>query len=319
MRYPGYLLNPGDLFQVDPERVMYATGAPKDSKQRRAGRLRKQMGSAKNEAEQTEERKEEESTGKESEQDENESPESTDTGEDPRETLKLLLSQAKSIMSTSRDIIPAKRKQDIRAFQRAVRRVLSRSTSSTVLTDNLEAQFLEIKALLNKEALRKPSSPAQVASTASSDPESSPESSQSTATPTVSTTESETKSLSSPDNASVSHLTNALQQAALNPDKPLDESTISGLSDLDLDILKQALYQLRDNPIDSTKPYATPWQPREYMSAFAFIPRYLEVNQNICAGVYLRHPVARPGLAEVPSPFGEAVGGAAFAWYLRRR
>src|SRR5436190_13068516 len=113
MRYPGYLLNPGDLFQVDPERVMYATGAPKDSKQRRAGRLRKQMGSAKNEAEQTEERKEEESTGKESEQDENESPESTDTGEDPRETLKLLLSQAKSIMSTSRDIIPAKRKQDI--------------------------------------------------------------------------------------------------------------------------------------------------------------------------------------------------------------
>ena len=319
MRYPGYLLNPGDLFQVDPERVMYATGAPKDSKQRRAGRLRKQMGSAKNEAEQTEERKEEESTGKESEQDENESPESTDTGEDPRETLKLLLSQAKSIMSTSRDIIPAKRKQDIRAFQRAVRRVLSRSTSSTVLTDNLEAQFLEIKALLNKEALRKPSSPAQVASTASSDPESSPESSQSTATPTVSTTESETKSLSSPDNASVSHLTNALQQAALNPDKPLDQSTISGLSDLDLHILKQALYQLRDNPIDSTKPYATPWQPREYMSAFAFIPRYLEVNQNICAGVYLRHPVARPGLAEVPSPFGEAVGGAAFAWYLRRR
>ena len=51
MRYPGYLLNPGDLFQVNPERVMYATGAPKDNKQRRAGRLRRRMGAAKDEAE----------------------------------------------------------------------------------------------------------------------------------------------------------------------------------------------------------------------------------------------------------------------------
>ena len=76
---------------------------------------------------------------------------------------------------------------------------------------------------------------------------------------------------------------------------------------------------MRDNPVDFSKPYATPWRPRDYMSAFAFIPRYLEVNQNICAAVYLRHPVARPGLSEVPSPFGEGIGTAAFAWYLRRR
>ena len=42
MRYPGYLLNPGDLFQVDPERVMFATGAPKSRSERREGRaLRK--------------------------------------------------------------------------------------------------------------------------------------------------------------------------------------------------------------------------------------------------------------------------------------
>ncbi|EAT87100.2 hypothetical protein SNOG_06036 [Parastagonospora nodorum SN15] len=66
-------------------------------------------------------------------------------------------------------------------------------------------------------------------------------------------------------------------------------------------------------------PYATPWRPRDYMSAFAFIPRYLEVNQNICAAVYLRHPVARPGLAEVPTPFHIETGQLAFNWYLRRR
>lgn len=62
-----------------------------------------------------------------------------------------------------------------------------------------------------------------------------------------------------------------------------------------------------------------PWSPRNYMSAFAFIPRYLEVNQNVCSAVYLRHPVARPGLAEVPTPFGLETGLLAFQWYLRRR
>lgn len=62
-----------------------------------------------------------------------------------------------------------------------------------------------------------------------------------------------------------------------------------------------------------------PWESKNYMSAFAFIPRYLEVNQNVCSAVYLRHPVARPGLAEVPSPFGEETQTLAFQWYLRRR
>ncbi|RMZ83287.1 hypothetical protein DV738_g1251, partial [Chaetothyriales sp. CBS 135597] len=73
------------------------------------------------------------------------------------------------------------------------------------------------------------------------------------------------------------------------------------------------------NEKDASKPYLTPWQPRPYLSAFAFIPPYLEVNQNACAAVYLRHPVARPGSAEVPTPYPEMVNAAAFAWYLRRR
>jgi hypothetical protein len=73
------------------------------------------------------------------------------------------------------------------------------------------------------------------------------------------------------------------------------------------------------NKRDAQAPYATPWRPRDYMSAFAFIPRYLEVNQNICAAVYLRHPVARPGLAEVPTPFHIETGQLAFNWYLRNR
>lgn len=67
------------------------------------------------------------------------------------------------------------------------------------------------------------------------------------------------------------------------------------------------------------KPYATPWTPRPYMSAFAFIPRYLEVHHAICSAVYLRHPVARPGFSEVPSPFPESALQLAHNWYLRRR
>lgn len=82
---------------------------------------------------------------------------------------------------------------------------------------------------------------------------------------------------------------------------------------------REALARARENPVDESKPYATPWEPRPYMSAFAFIPRYLEVNHNICSAVYLRHPVARPGLAEVPSPFPTENLQLAFNWYLRRR
>ena len=88
----------------------------------------------------------------------------------------------------------------------------------------------------------------------------------------------------------------------------------------DAAILRQALDLATPTDLkDASKPYATPWRPREFMSAFAFIPRYLEVNHNICAAVYLRHPVARPGISEVPSPFSESVGTLAYTWYLRRR
>ncbi|WEW61763.1 hypothetical protein PRK78_007257 [Emydomyces testavorans] len=294
MKYPGYLLNPGDLFQVDVERVMYATGAPKDAQQRRTGRVRRRVGRAEEVPE-----KEKKAEPKD------EQPEEAEEQEDPRETLKQLLSQAKGIMSVNKGTIPAKRRQEIRAFQRAVRRVLSRSTSSTILTDNLEAQFLELKSLLTKDAQSTPASSQQQQTASPSEPNPSPSNQPSTRRPT--------------DSSSMDNLTKAFHEATLHPSRPLDQATLSGLSDSDLEVLKQALTQLQENPIDSTKPYATPWRPRAYMSAFAFIPRYLEVNHNICAAVYVRHPVARPGLSEVPTPFSEAIGGAAFAWYLRRR
>jgi len=55
----------------------------------------------------------------------------------------------------------------------------------------------------------------------------------------------------------------------------------------------------RDRTFDPLKPYRTPWRPRYFLSAFAFIPKYLEVNHNIGHAVYLRDPVAKPGQSEV--------------------
>jgi hypothetical protein len=82
--------------------------------------------------------------------------------------------------------------------------------------------------------------------------------------------------------------------------------------------LSRILAQDEINPMDETKPYHTPWQPRPYMSAFAFIPRYLEVNPKICSAVYLRHPVARKGFAEVPTPFNYLTSQLAHGYYLER-
>lgn len=283
MRHPSYLLNPGDLFQVDPERVMFATGTPKNKFERREARQLKQK-----------EEKDEEVEGEEAKSEAAEVTEK-DKKENTRDTLKALMAQAKTIMSSDKDVLPAKRKQELRGFQKAVRRVLSRSGTSTVLTDSLEAQFSELTLLLKAKRSEKKPKDAKKEQKGSIKEES-----------TAVAKESES--------AASGKLSEAFQAAAEG-----GEIDASELTDEEFEVLKRALTQMRDNPIDNTKPYATPWRPRDYMSAFAFIPRYLEVNQNICAAVYLRHPVARPGSAEVPTPFGESISTPAYGWYLKRR
>jgi ribosomal protein S4 len=268
MRYPGYLLNPGDMFQVEPERVMWATGAPKAAKKAEAN----------DGDEQTSEEKESEPVQEQVDELEDE----VDVDRDPREVLKELRAKAKGILDTSKRDIGAKRKQDLRAFSSAIKRLLSRSSSSTVLTDSLEAQFAEIQNQLN---IRRENRAAGTTSLPSG--------------------QDETQDPSSPDET--------------QPSKPAPESQETILTDADYNELYAALRSMQENPVDDSKPYATPWMPRDYMSAFAFVPRFLEVNHNICAAVYLRHPVARPGVAEVPSPYAADVHSTAFAWYLRRR
>lgn len=49
MIYPGYALNPGDMFQVEPSSVMFATGAPK-TRSSTARRVTKEKAAARAEA-----------------------------------------------------------------------------------------------------------------------------------------------------------------------------------------------------------------------------------------------------------------------------
>ena len=266
MIYPGYQLNPGDMFQVEPDRVLFATGAQKDKAERAAGRRLRAIKAPKKAAS-----NESETDPKPADPQTPQSalpPESTSPSKDLKKSLQSLLSQAKSILNTPTSSLTARRKQDLRAFQRTVKRTLSRPDAPT--TTSLDAQLAEITS-----KMAPPTSP----------------------DPPTSAKPEDVPTLSSPE----------LQAEAAT------------LSTSQLNTLRAALQEARENPIDASKPYATPWRPRDWMSAFAFVPRYLEVHHKICSAVYIRHPVARPGLAEVPTPWNAELNALAHNWYLRRR
>ncbi|EJF61583.1 alpha-L RNA-binding motif-containing protein [Dichomitus squalens] len=65
----------------------------------------------------------------------------------------------------------------------------------------------------------------------------------------------------------------------------------------------------------------TPFNLPPYASPFLFIPAYLEPSFATCSVIYLRHPTARPGYSEVPTPWdadGEVVR-LTWEWYSKRR
>ena len=259
------------MFQVEPERVLYALGAPKDKSERRAGRLIRTRGSAnKTKAEETEGENagdvDKSSDGQTVPTSDGEQPDLKD--KTPKETLQSLSAQAKSLLSSPSTSLTARRKQDLRAFQKSVKRCLSRPDAFTTMS--LDTQLQEIIARMTPVASSSPNPSA----------------------PTEDTPQMSTASLQA-------------EADSLNP--------------LQLNALRDALKQARENPIDPSKPYATPWRPREFLSPFAFIPTYLEVHQKVCSAVYLRHPVARPGLGEVPTPFQSETLSLAHNWYLKRR
>ncbi|KAH3664224.1 hypothetical protein OGAPHI_004575 [Ogataea philodendri] len=69
---------------------------------------------------------------------------------------------------------------------------------------------------------------------------------------------------------------------------------------------------------DPKKPYFTPWRPRQFIAPFAILPKHIEISFDTCHAVYVRNPVARPGESEVISPFGQEIHERAYMYYSRK-
>ncbi|CAG5153179.1 uncharacterized protein ALTATR162_LOCUS3068 [Alternaria atra] len=264
MVYPGYALNPGDMFQVDPSSVMFATGAPKE-RSSTARRIAKEKAAARAEAREQNGGQ----TPKQPKDDDFAVTQSTREEPTPTELKKQLQDLMEQVDGVLAEDVKAKDKQKFRAFRQSVKKAISLwRTANPETISTLDTQFDFLKNQIAERSAALESSSAKDASAAE---------------PLISEED----------------------QARLR----------SAFEKLRLETEHTSAWNRRD----AQAPYATPWRPRDYMSAFAFIPRYLEVNQNICAAVYLRHPVARQGLAEVPTPFHIETGQLAFNWYLRNR
>ncbi|KAI1734247.1 alpha-L RNA-binding motif-containing protein [Xylaria scruposa] len=270
MPFPAYRLNPGDMFQVDPDRVLYATGlpksTPKDSKQpsSSAGEDEGIEEAPEEDTETTTEEPQAEAAEAEQDPDTTDAPEPTPADMKPtRKQIQDLTAQAKSLLKE--EPLSVAQKKGLRNFIKNAKPLLSRagraSASPAEIADELSTLVAELDLGVSQDD--KGSAEAE-----SSDP-------------------------------------------------------IDSLSEAELKKLEQRMEEYmreeEENPHDPSKPYVTPWRPRNYMAPFAFIPQYLEVNQNICSAVYLRHPVARRGAAEVPTPYSSELNQLAFNWYLRRR
>ena len=81
-----------------------------------------------------------------------------------------------------------------------------------------------------------------------------------------------------------------------------------------------------ESPVSTEQPVPeakdkTPFRLPAYASPFIFIPAYLEVSFPTCSVIYMRHPTARPGYSEIPTPYdadGEVVR-LAWEWYSKVR
>ena len=258
MIYPGYMLNPGDMFQVEPESVMFATGAPK-KRSSVARRVASEKRAARSDSWANKPSDIEPTIAELAAQTARDEP----TPDQLKKHLQELMTNVDGVLDAE---LSAKDKQKFREFRQTVKKAIALwKSASPESVSTLDTQFSFLQDRLQEKAAQM--EPAK--------------------------------------NDAVETMFSKEDQAKLK--KAFDR------------LKEQAIYDAQWNNRDASKPYLTPWRPRDYMSAFAFIPRYLEVNQNICAAVYLRHPVARPGLAEVPTPFSYETGQLAFNWYLRRR
>ncbi|RYO85743.1 hypothetical protein DL762_005064 [Monosporascus cannonballus] len=292
MPYPAYRLNPGDMFQVDPDMVMLATGRKKDPKNLGPERFKKNkarkgaLGEETEEAASEQEAEAEAAAGESEEQAaeaQQRDPDTTDVPEPEKADLAPRRRQIQDLVKYAKEVIAepdlsAAQKQKLRAFMRRAKPLLARAGRANAepsdIADELSRMVGDLK-LSSSSSSSEPSSPTQE--------------------------------------------THQQSQQQQNREAATTNTSIEDLTGDERRALERLIREEEENPHDPSKPYLTPWRPRDYMSPFAFIPRYLEGNQNVCAAVYLRHPGARVGNAEVPTPYPYEINQLAYNWYLRRR
>ncbi|KHN97908.1 Ribosomal protein S4/S9 [Metarhizium album ARSEF 1941] len=338
MVHPSYQLNPGDMFQVDIDKVMYGTGQQKVTQRNK--RLAENLVSRRKKADafyraaidkaaanapadassseaageggksDAETAPAEEAAEKQQPDDAAES--SSGPGLEslsPEETWKLnnralrfLLKDVKKILKNNPKDLSAKEKKQLRLFRTDAKRFLSHPEDSALdvqeLVDELHLQ------MKSHELLRESFEKLSIA-------------------PLLSDTTAEAPAAEGTDQLPEHNRQRQIDKGldGLTDEQKEKALSIMGESHLSREEMRNLARLLKydeENPIDDGKPYATPWRPRPFMAAFAFIPRYLEVNPNICAAVYLRHPVARKGMAEVPTPFSYLTNQLTHNWYLER-
>ncbi|KAH6635356.1 hypothetical protein B0J18DRAFT_45255 [Chaetomium sp. MPI-SDFR-AT-0129] len=348
MTYPGYLLNPGDMFQVKMERVLLATGAAKRGK--------KGEGAAAEPKEEASEPAESAEPAEPAEGEEGEKADgdaaapaakATDTAaakKDQEALLKRLRDLAhrwrtlNGLDNSKWGSEAAKRRalaDQLKQIRELIRPLISSQDAvpkpedpSVSEADKVDLEMSQLMSYL------KLSAPQQIAKTTELSKAGAEKKIFSQWAKYQESRRIERELAKSKEEAAKDPATAATTDATVTPTpttaaptptpptpSPTAKPPISSsyLPFYDQAVIFRAMRQERQNPKDSSKPYATPWRARDYMAPFAFIPRYLEVNQRICAAVYLRHPVARPGLAEVPTPFPPVVSQLAHNWYLKRR
>lgn len=320
MNHPSYLLNPGDMFQVDPDCVMLATGKkkPRPRPQGKPKWLRAGQTAEAAEGEEAEGEAEAQAEDAEATAEDGVSEEKVKATEEDKEQLvrrlKFLSRVARQVLGAEKKEITVKKKQRLRMFIKEAREVSSKLGRKDNDMDISKDLVGSVNSMLKEMILNDPNVADRAQSTGTFTAE---ETAKASGAATEAQEDSAPTAAAAPAEGAPAEATpKPKSEDAAQKKEPAKRYT---MSPREVDQLSKLVQKAEENPVDESKPYATPWEPRPYMSPFAFIPRYLEVNQNICAAVYLRHPVARRGVAEVPSPFPPAVMQLAFNWYLRRR
>jgi ElaB/YqjD/DUF883 family membrane-anchored ribosome-binding protein len=156
MVYPGYALNPGDMFQVEPSSVMFATGAPK-TRSSTARRVTKEKAAAR-----AEERSQNGGGQTPRQPSQTDLALSSSSREEPtaaelKKQLQDLMQQVDGVLAED---VGAKDKQKFRALRSSVRKAISLWRSANPETiSTLDAQFDFLKTQIAERAASASSTP----------------------------------------------------------------------------------------------------------------------------------------------------------------